>query len=525
VTWHFATAPRPHSKTTTTRRQRLVIRQETMTTTVEVGTKYETVIGLEVHVQLQTRSKMFCSCPNDFARAEPNTHTCPICMGMPGTLPVTNRQAVEFTIMTGLALNCSIPPFAKFDRKNYPYPDLMKGYQISQYDMPFCVGGWLAIGEPGNEKRAGITRVHLEEDTANLKHETGADGETFSLVDVNRAGAPLMEIVGEPDLREPEDARQYLIKLRQILRYIGVSRANMEEGNMRCDANVSLRLRGATEFGSKVEVKNMNSFRAVFRALEFEIVRQTEALDRGEYIPQETRGWVEGEGRTVSQRSKEAANDYRYFPEPDLPPFVIKPEEVEAIRAKLPELPDARRARFEFAYALPPYDAALLTESRDRADWYETAVAAAKAKLPNDSAVGKAVANWFLGDFIRLQNAASLDLDAVKLRPEGLADLVALVESGQITGRAAKNVLEQAFASGRAPSAIVEESGLRTVSDSGAIDEVARRVIAANPKPVADYRAGKTQALQNLFGQVMKEMRGAAKPDAVRAALERLLAE
>jgi len=496
-----------------------------MTAATKTLVRYEPIIGLEVHVQLQTRSKMFCACPNDYAGAEPNTHVCPVCMGMPGVLPVINRRAVDFTIMTGLALNCTIPPYAKFDRKNYPYPDLMKGYQISQYDAPLCINGWLEIGEPGQERRVGITRVHLEEDTATLKHETGPHGETYSLVDVNRSGAPLMEIVGEPDLRSPEEARQYLMKLRQILRYIGVSRANMEEGNLRCDANISLRPLGSTTFGSKVEIKNMNSFRAVYRALEYEIERQAALLDRGERVARETRGWVESEGRTVSQRSKEEANDYRYFPEPDLPPLAISRERVKALRAALPELPDARRRRFIAEYDLPPYDAALLTDSRERADWFEQAVTAAKAALPGRDGVAKAVANWVLGDFVRLQNAANVELDAVKVTPQGLAELVALVETGQITGKAAKSVLEQAFATGRSPAAIMREAGLTSISDATAIEEAVRRVLAANEKAVADYRRGKTNAIQALVGQVMKETRGRARPDVVRETLERLLAE
>ncbi len=490
-----------------------------MTTATEVG--YEVVIGLEVHAQLLTHSKMFCGCSAEYAHAAPNSHVCPICMGMPGVLPVINRQAVEFTIMTGLALHCSIPEHSKFDRKNYPYPDLMKGYQISQYDMPLCVGGYLTITTEGGEKRAGITRVHLEEDTATSKH-LDADGESYSLIDVNRAGCALMEIVGDPDLRSPEEARQYLIKLQQILRYIGVSKANMEEGNFRCDANVSLRRFGDPQLGAKVEVKNMNSFRSVARALEYEIKRQSQMLDRGERIAQETRGWVDDQARTVSQRSKEFAHDYRYFPEPDLPPLQITSAEIEAIRAKLPELPDARSARFESQFGLPAYDAELLTETRARADFFEAAVLAAGA---NGAAQARAIAHWMNGDFARLLHASSQDTTDAKLKPEHLAELVGLVESGTITGKAAKDVFEEAFAEGRSPRAIVDAKGLTRISDAGAIEASARRVIEANPKAVADYKSGKTAAMNALKGRLMGETKGRADPALAEETLKRLLDE
>ena len=321
---------------------------------------YETVIGLEVHAQLQTKSKMFCRCSSDYAGASPNTHVCPVCLGMPGVLPTINRQAVEYTIMTALALNCTISEHTKFDRKNYPYPDLMKGYQISQYDAPFGLRGSLAIDVDGREKEVGITRVHLEEDVAKLLHRT-SNGEAYSLVDVNRSGVPLMEVVGEPDLRSPEEARQYLMKLRSILRYLDVSTANMEEGSFRCDANISIRPEGSKELLAKVEVKNMNSFRAVYRAMEYEVKRQIKAAETGTKITQETRGWVEEKGITVSQRSKEYAHDYRYFPEPDLPPLTLSRVQVEEIKTKLPELPEARRNRFVAEYGLTLYDANLLT--------------------------------------------------------------------------------------------------------------------------------------------------------------------
>ncbi|HLZ70428.1 MAG TPA: Asp-tRNA(Asn)/Glu-tRNA(Gln) amidotransferase subunit GatB [Dehalococcoidia bacterium] len=496
-----------------------------MTAATEVA--YEVVIGLEVHAQLLTHSKMFCGCSAEYAHAAPNSHVCPICMGMPGVLPVINRQAVEYTIMTGLALHCSVPEHSKFDRKNYPYPDLMKGYQISQYDMPLCLNGYLTISTEAGEKRPGITRVHLEEDTATSKHfdgaaGTGGEGDGYSLIDVNRAGCALMEIVGEPDLRSSEEARQYLIKLQQILRYIGVSKANMEEGNFRCDANISLRRFGDPQLGAKVEIKNMNSFRSVARALEYEIKRQSQMLDRGERIAQETRGWVDDQARTVSQRSKEFAHDYRYFPEPDLPPLNITAAEVATIRAKLPELPDARRARFEQQYGLHAYDAELLTETRARADYYEAAVQAAGA---NGAAHARAIANWLNGDFARLLHAGGIEIADAKLTPQQLAELVDLIESGTITGKAAKDVFEEAFAEGRSPRAIVEAKGLTRISDAGAIDAAARRVIEANAKAVADYRSGKAAAINALKGRLMGETKGRADPALAEATLKRLLDE
>jgi aspartyl-tRNA(Asn)/glutamyl-tRNA(Gln) amidotransferase subunit B len=480
----------------------------------QVATTYEAVIGLEVHAQLLTASKMFCSCSADYAGAPPNTHVCPVCLGLPGVLPVINRAAVEKTIMTALALHCEIPPHAKFDRKNYPYPDLMKGYQISQYDLPLSQHGWLAIELPdGTEKRIGITRVHLEEDTAMLRHEVDERGDTVSLVDINRSGVPLMEIVSEPDMRSPEEARLYLVKLRQILRYIGASKANMEEGNFRCDANISLRPAGSTSFGTKVEIKNMNSFRSVFRALEYEIQRQAEILAAGGTVVQETRGWQEHEGRTVSQRSKEYAHDYRYFPEPDLPPLDLSREFVESIRARLPELPDAKRERFMRAYGLSAYEANLLTESPARADYYERAVHAAGAGR------AKAVANWMLGEMARLQNITSRDIEDVAVRPEQIAELIDLVESRTITSTAAKTVFERMFETGGDPRRIVEELGLTPIGGDEELLAMVDAAIAANPKAVADYRAGKTAALQALVGQVMKQTRGRANPERARELL------
>jgi len=492
--------------------------------TTKAAIEYETVIGLEVHVQLQTRSKMYCRCSADYANTPPNTHVCPICMGMPGVLPVINKQAVEYTIMTALAVNCEIPESAKFDRKNYPYPDLMKGYQISQYDMPFSRNGWLEVEVEGARKRVGITRVHLEEDVAKLVHRQNEAGETYSLVDVNRAGVPLMEIVSEPDIRSPEEARQYLMKMRQILRYIGVSEANMEEGSFRCDANISLRPMGATELGAKVEVKNMNSFRAVFRALSFEVDRQREVLEAGRTPVQETRGWVEDAGRTVSQRTKEYAHDYRYFPEPDLPPLRLDRDYVESIRAQLPELPDAKERRFMTDYGLSEYEAHLLTETRARADFFDTCLSPLSGAEPEAvKQRAKAVSNWMLGDFARLLNQADIDVEQAKVEPQSLYDMISLIEQGAISGKGAKAVFEVMFKTGKPPADVVRELGLTQISGEEEIAAVVDKVLAANPKAVDDFRSGKEEAAKFLVGQVMKETRGRANPGMVNDLLRRKL--
>jgi aspartyl-tRNA(Asn)/glutamyl-tRNA(Gln) amidotransferase subunit B len=467
---------------------------------------YETVIGLEVHAQLLTKSKMFCRCSADYASTPPNTHVCPVCMGMPGVLPTINQQAVEYTMMTALALNSPINPRSKFDRKNYPYPDLMKGYQISQYDEPIGLKGWLNIEVDGIKKQVGITRVHLEEDTAKLIHHPGLMGDSYSVVDVNRAGVPLMEIVGEPDLRAPEEARQYLIKLRSILQYLGVSTGNMEEGSFRCDANISIRPMGTKEFGPKVEVKNMNSFRAVFRAMEFEIKRQIILAEEGKKPVQETRGWVEEDGKTVSQRSKEYAHDYRYFPEPDLPPLAIQPAWIDAVKVKLPELPEARRDRFMAQYGLPLYDANLLTESKALAEYFESCL-----KLGDASAAkAKAASNWLLGEFTRLMNASNTDITHAKVRPSELCHLIDLVQKGNISGTSAKTVFEAMFSSGNQADDIIKQQGLSQITDTREIETAAEQIIAANPQPVADYKAGKVQAIKFLVGQLMKATRGRA---------------
>jgi aspartyl-tRNA(Asn)/glutamyl-tRNA(Gln) amidotransferase subunit B len=489
-------------------------------TTTTAPVKYETVIGIEVHAQLLTRSKMFCPCPQPTLESPPNTHVDPICLGMPGVLPSINQEAVELTIMTGLALNCTIPSEAKFDRKNYHYPDLMKGYQISEYDLPICVNGWLEIEVEGETKRIGITRVHLEEDTARLQHQTDpVTGEAFSLVDVNRSGVPLMEIVSEPDIRSAEEARAYLQKLRQVLRYIGASRANMEEGNMRCEPNVSIRVTGSGEFGQKVELKNINSFKHAYDAIHFEERRQAQVLDSGGAVVQETRGWREDTGQAVPQRTKEFAEDYRYFPEPDLPPLAISREWVEQVRERMPELPDAKRHRFGEQYGLSEYDARVLADTRARADFFEEAVGTGSAER------AKVVANWVTGDFARLLNAAGIEMQDAKVTPQALSELIDLQEKGTISGKTAKDVFEQMFASGRAPGDIVEEQGLVQIESGGEIEDAVAAVIANNPKPVEDYRGGKEEAIKFLVGQVMKETKGRARPDIVMEILKHKLNE
>ena len=486
---------------------------------------HETIIGLEVHVQLDTKSKMFCRCSTDYANTPPNTHVCPVCLGMPGVLPVINRQAVEYTIRTGLALNCTISEYTKFDRKNYPYPDLMKGYQISQYDAPIAKGGWLNIEVDGQKRRIGITRVHLEEDVAKLIHRPVVGSHGYSLMDVNRSGVPLMEIVGEPDIRSPEEARQYLIKLHSMLQYIGVSTANMEEGRFRCDANISIRPEGSDKYLTKVEVKNMNSFRAVYRALEYEAIRQRKAAEDGERLVQETRGWVEEDGKTVSQRSKEYAHDYRYFPEPDLPPLLISRKWVEEIEAGLPELPEVRRDRFIAEYALPSYDANLLTSTRAMAEYFEACLKTGKPEgLPLTNRA-KMVSNWLLGDFSRLLNASNIDISASKVTPPQLCELLDLVNKGSISGPVAKQVWEEMFSTGKSASEIVAQKGLSQISDAGELESTIGRILTENPQAVADFKAGKETALKFLVGQLMRATKGRANPQMANQLLKKKLEE
>ena len=490
--------------------------------------EYETVIGLEVHVQLQTQSKMFCSCRADYQSAPVNSRVCPVCLGLPGALPVINRKAVEYTIMTGLSLNCDIPQLTKFDRKNYPYPDLMKGYQISQYDLPIAVAGRLDIETGDTARPVGVRRVHLEEDVAKMQHFPG-DGGGYSLVDVNRSGVPLMEIVSEPDMRSAEEARAYLTTLHSLLQYLGVTTGNMQDGSFRCDANISIRPAGSGEFGTRTEIKNMNSFRSVFQALNFEAARQRQVVESGGRVVQETRGWVEERAVTVSQRSKEEAHDYRYFPEPDLPPLDIAREWVEDIRVRLPELAPQRCARFEEEYGLPAYDARLLTSSKAMADYFEQAAAARPEPAEGRQAHAKQVSNWMLGDLSGLLNQENRDMADSPVSPEHLVELIGLLEEGAISGTMGKAVLEEAYASGASPRQIVQERGYTQISETSAVEPSVREALDANPRAVADYMGGKESAAKFLVGQVMKLTRGQAKPDLVNQlvtdALERIKAE
>ena len=481
--------------------------------------EYETIIGLEVHVQLDTQSKMFCGCAADYQAAEPNTRTCPVCLGLPGALPVINRRAVEYTVMTGLALHCRIPQFTKFDRKNYPYPDLMKGYQISQYDLPLALNGYVEIdGDPNLEyggRPIGVERVHLEEDVAKMQHfpaspDNHTDG--YSLVDVNRSGVPLMEIVSKPDLRSPEEARQYLTSLHSMVQYLGVSTANMQDGNFRCDANVSIRPAGSDAFGTRTEVKNMNSFRSVYLALEYEVERQRRVVEDGGTVVQETRGWVDDRGVTVSQRSKEYAHDYRYFPEPDLPPLHIGSAWVDSLQAALPELAPQRKARIQEQYELSEYDAGQLTVSRDMADYFEASVAS-RGTTANRPAVAKEVANWVTGDLSYLLNQDHRDIADCPVSPDALSELLGLIADGSLSTSLAKPVLEQMYATGAPAVEIVKEQGLAQISDTGEIEAAVAEAIAANPKAVADFLSGKETAARFLMGQVMRITQGQAQPD------------
>lgn len=475
---------------------------------------YEAVIGLEVHVELKTKTKIFCPSTTEFG-GDPNTHTCPVCLGLPGVLPVLNKKVLEYAIRAALALNCEIAEFSKFDRKNYYYPDMPKNYQISQYDLPLAKNGYLDIEVDGRTRRIGITRLHMEEDTGKLVHQGTITTTPYSLVDYNRAGVPLIEIVSEPDLRSPEEARIYMEKLRSIIQYTGVSDCKMEEGSLRCDANVSVRPKGAPEFGTKTEIKNMNSFRALQRALSYEVQRQIDVLEEGGRITQETRTWDEGKGVTLPMRSKEEAHDYRYFPEPDLVPLVIDRRWVEEIRASLPELPDRRRQRYMEQFGLPAYDASVLTSTIELAGYFE----ACTAHYPD----AKTVSNWIMGDLSRLLNVHNLEITQCRIRPEQLARMLRLIDQGTISGKIAKTVFEEMFATGDDPEKIVKEKGLVQITDEGAIAAIVEEVIANHSKVVADYRAGKDKALGFLVGQVMKVTKGKANPELVNRLLKERL--
>jgi aspartyl-tRNA(Asn)/glutamyl-tRNA(Gln) amidotransferase subunit B len=507
---------------------------------LDVATEIEAVIGLEVHAQLLTRSKMFCGCSAAYLTGGPNSHTCPVCLGLPGALPVINRRAVELTIRTALALNSEIPEFSKFDRKNYFYPDLPKGYQVSQYDLPLSRNGHLDIEVGGAALRVGITRVHLEEDTGKLTHTGAIDTSAASLVDLNRAGVPLMEIVSEPDMRSADEAREYMQRLRQVLVWIGVSDGNMEEGSLRCDANVSVRMAGDPELGVKVEIKNMNSFRAVHLALQHEIERQRAALEAGDAIVQETRGWNEAKGVTVSQRSKEYAHDYRYFPEPDLPPLNVSREEVERIRASLPELPAVRAARFRAGFGLSAYDAEQLTASIDIAEYFEDvreALASSPALNPGRSQAdpvpvsvedAKEVANWVIGDLNRVLKELNCSPAGLPVRPSGMAALIRRKLDGVITNNQAKLLFHDLAGGAKAidEAAIdhaIADRGLSQVSETGDLEAWVDAAIAAQPQAAEDVRTGNQRAIGRLVGEVMKLSGGKASGPAVNAMLQEKL--
>ncbi|MGQ9858886.1 MAG: Asp-tRNA(Asn)/Glu-tRNA(Gln) amidotransferase subunit GatB [Thermodesulfobacteriota bacterium] len=474
--------------------------------------QYESVIGLEVHAQLRTRSKIFCGCSTSFG-AEPNSHTCPVCLGMPGVLPVLNKQVVEFALRLALATNCEVAPKSVFARKNYFYPDLPKGYQISQYELPLAVGGYLEVPlEQGGPKRIGITRIHMEEDAGKLIHD---ERRAVSYVDFNRTGVPLLEIVSEPDIRSAQEAVAYLKELREILVYLEICDGNMEEGSFRCDANVSVRPLGQREFGTRTELKNMNSFRNVQKAISYEIERQIGILREGGRIVQETRLWDEQRQITYSMRGKEEAHDYRYFPDPDLVPLCIDSHWLQRVRSELPELPAAKRARFISQYGLRPYDAELLTSSRALADYFEACVA-----LYPDA---RQVSNWISGELLAILNREGVAIQDCPIRPEHLAEMLSLLEQGRISRRIAQNLFQEMYHSGAPPEKIVREKGWATLSDVESLRELVDRILQENPKEVEAFRAGKTKLLGFFMGQIMRLSQGRADPELVQRILEEKL--
>lgn len=480
---------------------------------------YEAVIGLEVHAQMLTESKVFCGCATQFGSG-PNSQTCPVCIGMPGVLPVLNRKALEFAVRTGLATGCTISSYSRFARKNYFYPDLPKGYQISQYELPICEHGHIDIMVDGVKKRIGITRIHIEEDAGKNIHEGNGN---YSFVDLNRAGVPLMEIVSEPDIRTPGEASAYMKKLRAILRYLAVCDGNMEQGSLRCDANVSIRPVGRAELGVKVEMKNINSFRFVEKALEYEIKRQVRTLEEGGRIIQETRLWDPSTGTTQAMRSKEEAHDYRYFPEPDLVPIMVEQKWIDMIKASLPELPDARRERLVSKYGLPEYDADLLTSERPLADWYEEAAASYSLSV-SGIAQYKTVSNWVTGELARLLNEENGSIEECPLKPSQLAGMLNLIDDGTISGKIAKSVFEEMYRTGRNAEDIVKEKGLTQISDTGAIEKAIDEVIAKSQSEVERFRGGDEKLMGFFVGQVMKATRGKANPQMVNELLKKKLA-
>ena len=476
---------------------------------------WEAVIGLEVHAQLQTRTKIFCGCSTQFG-APPNSQVCPVCLGLPGALPVLNRQAVDFAIKAALACGCAVQPRSVFARKNYFYPDLPKGYQISQYELPLALGGGLEITVDGQTKHVGLTRIHMEEDAGKSLHEGFPDSDRRTYVDYNRSGVPLIEIVSEPDMRSAGEAAEFFSRLRSILVWLGVSDGNMEEGSLRCDANVSIRPRGQTKLGTKAEVKNVNSFRYLEKALEYEIVRQIDVIEGGGKVVQETRLWDTSSGRTHSMRSKEEAHDYRYFPEPDLPPLLVDEARIDRVRETMPELPEARSRRFVSEYGIPAYDAGVLTQSAQLADYFEQTAAAAKN--------AKAASNWIMGELLRTLKERDQEIADVPLQPPVLAGLIALIDKGTISTSGAKGVFATMYDSGRSADDIVREEGLAQNSDEGALSAIVTEVLSLNADAAAQYRAGKKQTFGFLVGQVMKKSGGKANPklasDLVKRALE-----
>lgn len=477
--------------------------------------KYESVIGLEVHAELKTKTKIFCGCSTEFG-ADPNTHVCPVCLGLPGVLPVLNKEVLHFAVKAGLALHCDILPFSKFDRKNYYYPDLPKNFQTSQFDLPICLNGYVDIEVGGKQRRIHLTRIHMEEDAGKLVHSGSTiDTSDSSCVDYNRTGVPLIEIVSEPDIRSGEEARAYLEKLRSILQYLGVSDCRMEEGSMRCDANISIRPVGSETLGTKTEIKNINSFSGVQKGIEYEAVRQAQILEEGGTIQQATRGWEEAKGITVLQRIKEGSSDYRYFPEPDLIPIEVSSEYIEEVRRELPELPDVRKERFKTEFGLSDYDSSLLTADKATADYFEAVV--------QEGIDAKTVSNWILGEIAKKLNEEGISIEHIPVTPTSLAALLRLIQGGTISGTMAKQVLPEMWSTQKSADEVVKEKGLVQITDTNALEEIVQKIIDANPQSVADYQAGKKKAIGFLVGQIMKETKGRANPGLVNQLLQQKL--